>query len=158
VALSARYTIAYNSNDGVRVDLCRIMFGGDGSYYVTAPYHPANRARRHLRGRLRRRAAEPDALIDAVDLAVVDDDRRRLKIAHHIDGFLQFSGEGIRSGRDANGNAKGIGLMSWPLHNPTSGPAFQLGFSDPIECGRPSRTAPAPSCSPSARSNTCAAI
>lgn len=28
--------------------------------------------------------------------------------------------------------------MSWPLRMPTLGPAFQLGFSDPLACGRPS--------------------
>lgn len=30
---SASYTIAYEAADGAKVDLCRIIFGGDGSYY-----------------------------------------------------------------------------------------------------------------------------
>jgi hypothetical protein len=36
---TAGYTVAYG-RDGQCFDLCRIIFGGDGSYYVTAPYHP----------------------------------------------------------------------------------------------------------------------
>lgn len=43
MARSASYTIAYENGDTC-VDLCRIVFGGDGSYYVTAPYHPAKHA------------------------------------------------------------------------------------------------------------------
>jgi len=37
------YTVAYCAG-GKTVDLCRIIMGGDGSYYVTAPFHPHNRA------------------------------------------------------------------------------------------------------------------
>jgi hypothetical protein len=134
MARTARYTVAYDC-DGRTVDLCRIIFGGDGSYYVTAPYHPLDRA---LAGIYTVNYARENviALSDAVELGVLDDDERRLKIAHHPDGFLQFSGEGIRSGRDASGHPRGIGLMSWPLRNPTFGPSFSLLFSDPLECGR----------------------
>jgi hypothetical protein len=135
---SASYTIAYESG-GTCVDLCRVLFGGDGSYYVTAPYHPADRA---LAGVYTVNYAQTESLVslaDGLELGVVDDERKRLKISHHLDGFLQFSGEGIRSGRDANGRPRGIGIMSWPLREPTSGPSFQLAFSDPIQCGRPSR-------------------
>ena len=137
MAKTSTYTIAYR-NSSVHVDLCKIIFGGDGSYYVTAPYHPANRA---LIGVYTvNYAAESQllALSEAKELAVLDDDEQRLKIAHHPDGFLQFSGEGIRSGRDEQGTPKGMGLMTWPLANPTYGPSFQVTFSDPVACGRPS--------------------
>lgn len=43
MARTAVYTIAYDTGDNC-VDLCKIVFGSDGSYYITAPYHPANRA------------------------------------------------------------------------------------------------------------------
>jgi hypothetical protein len=135
---SASYTLAYDSGS-TRVDLCRVVFGGDGSYYVTAPYHPADRA---LAGVYTVNYAQTETLIslaDGLELAVLDDERKRLKISHHLDGFLQFSGEGIRSGRDAAGRPRGIGIMSWPLREPTSGPSFQLVFSDPLRCGRPTR-------------------
>jgi hypothetical protein len=139
---SASYTIAYEATGGEQVDLCRIIFGGDGSYYVTAPYHPAKRALAGIYEVNYAAKLNILSLIDAVELSVFDDDERRLKIAHHVDGFLQFSGEGIRSGREENGDPKGIGLMSWPLNNPTSGPSFQLGFSDPVACGRASKGKP----------------
>ncbi len=40
------YTVAFRDLDRT-VDLFKIMLGGDGSYYVTMPYHPLNRAWRH---------------------------------------------------------------------------------------------------------------
>jgi hypothetical protein len=136
VARTASYTVAYR-RDGVCVDLCRLIFGGDGSYYVTAPFHPLNRA---LAGVYTVNYAKKTlaALSDAIELALLDDDERRLKISHHPDGFLQFSGEGIRSGRDESGKPRGIGVTSWPLDNPTFGPSFSLIFSDAIACGRES--------------------
>ncbi len=124
------------------MDLCKIIFGGDGSYYVTAPYHPHNRA---LVSRLtiNYAAGAPFfSLSDALDLAVFDDDQRRLKLSHHPDGFLQFSGEGVTSGRERDGRAKGIGTRSWPLQKPTMGPAFAMSFSDPLELGRPTAGKP----------------
>jgi hypothetical protein len=135
---SASYTIAYDDDVGRRVDLCRIAFGGDGSYYVTAPYHPADRA---VAGLYTVNYAKENliAVEDGIELAVLDDDQQRLKISHHPDGFLQFSGEGIVSGRDDQGRPKGLGIFSWPLPRPTSGPSFQIAFSDAIECGRPSK-------------------
>ncbi len=67
----------------------------------------------------------------------MEDDEQRLKVSHHPDGFLEFSGHGIRSGRDDAGNPKGIGTVWWPLTLPTLGPAFSLAFSNAIACGRP---------------------
>jgi hypothetical protein len=136
---SAGYTLGY-TRDGRYVDLCRVVFGGDGFYYVMAPYHPLDKA---LAGVYTVNYARQSvmALADAVELAVLDDDERRLKIAHHPDGFLQFSGEGVRSGRDPSGEPRGIGIMSWPLSNPTFGPSFSLLFSDPFECGREAQVA-----------------
>jgi hypothetical protein len=40
---SIGYTVAY-SMAGETVDLCKIIIGGDGSYYITAPFHPHNKA------------------------------------------------------------------------------------------------------------------
>jgi hypothetical protein len=55
-----------------------------------------------------------------------------LKLSHHPDGFVQFSGTGIRSGRDEQGNPKGLGLRSFPLNRPTAGPAFGLTVLTPL--------------------------
>jgi hypothetical protein len=138
VGRSASYTIAYDSGSTC-VDLCRILIGGDGSYYVTAPFHPANRALAGIYTVNYAAKVSMISLTEGVELATLDDDERRLKVAHHVDGFLQFSGDGIRSGRDSDGKPKGIGVMSWPLRNPTSGPSFSLVFYDPLICGRPTK-------------------
>ncbi len=135
MARSIDYTVAYSDHRGT-VDLCKILFGGDGSYYVTAPYHPADRA---VAAKITVNYAKDDGwfdLSDAVEVAALDDDEHRLKASHHLDGFLQFSGSGVRSGLDEHGQPKGIGVFSWPLTDPTFGPSFQLGFSDPHACGR----------------------
>ncbi|WP_164699939.1 hypothetical protein [Modestobacter sp. KNN46-3] len=138
MARTIDYTIAYRIG-GKTVDLFKIFFGGDGSYYVTAPYHPLNRA---IAARMTVNYAKPEGqfrLTDSEDIAVLDDDDRRLKLSHHPDGFLQFSGQGVRSGRDEQGRPKGMGVHSWRLTNPAFGPSFQLGFSDALACGRASR-------------------
>jgi hypothetical protein len=135
------YTIAYDSGNGV-FDLFKVLFGGDGSYYITAPYHPLDRA---IAARVTVNYAEQDGLINldaAEEVVVVDDDDRRLKVSHHPDGLLQFSGQGVRSGLAEDGTPKGIGVFSWPLTRPALGPSFQLAFSDPTACGRPTAQRP----------------
>jgi hypothetical protein len=137
MARTIDYTIAY-SDRGQNVDLFKILFGGDGSYYVTAPYHPLDRA---IAARVTVNYAKSEggfSLDEAEELAVVDDVNKRLKVSHHPDGFLQFSGQGIRSGLDEEGKPKGLGVFSWRLHEPTLGPSFILAFSNPVACGRPS--------------------
>lgn len=118
-----KYTIVYEK-DGARYKLCKIWYGTDGSYYVSSPYHPAQKA---LLMKFTVNYARSDMQIpfeQAIDLAAAEDDERRLKLAHHPDGLVQFSGEGILSGIDAAGHIRGVGVHSWPLDNPVSGPAF----------------------------------
>jgi hypothetical protein len=72
----------------------------------------------------------------------LDDDRSRLKLSHHPDGFVQFSGEGIVSGRDGTGRPKGIGIMSFPLARPPrTGPSFACAIFglDDFASGNPHR-------------------
>jgi hypothetical protein len=138
MARSIAFTIAYD-NGSTTLDLFKVIFSGDGSYQVTAPYHPHNRAMVAL---LTVNYAKPEqeiAMADAAkEVAVVDDDNKRLKLTHHPDGFIQFSGQGIRSGRLPSGEPKGLGVVSWPLIKPTLGPSFGVTFSNPTVCGRPS--------------------
>lgn len=129
------YTIGYHDGTST-VDLFKILFGGDGSYYITAPYHPLDQA---IAARITVNYATGDGVFnldEADELAVLDDDEKRLKVSHHPDGLLQFSGQGVRSGLDETGQPKGIGVFSWRLLRPTLGPSFQLAFSDAIACGR----------------------
>lgn len=138
MARSVDYTVAFRDGKNT-ADLFKILFGGDGSYYITAPYHPLDSA---IAARFTVNYADANQeflLAEAEELAALDDVDKRLKISHHPDGFLQFSGQGVRSGRDENGEPRGLGVFSWPLERPTLGPSFQLAFSDPVACGRPSK-------------------
>jgi hypothetical protein len=117
----------------------KVGFGGDGSYYVTAPYHPLETAligKVEVNYALERPAAMKESIAQAMQLAVLDDDEKRLKLSHHPDGFLQFSGEGIVSGRQSDGTPKGIGVFSWKLDRPTYGPSFGISFYRPEKLGR----------------------
>jgi hypothetical protein len=120
----AKYTIVYEK-DGNRYKLCKLFFGRDGSYYVTSPYHPA-RGAMLFKATVNYALPEMDIFVEEAVDAAAEDDEKRIKLSHHPDGFLQFSGEGIVSGKDAEGNIRGIGVMSWPLDRPARGPAFGL--------------------------------
>lgn len=55
-----------------------------------------------------------------------------VKFSYHSDGFVQFSSatnNRIVSGRNPDGTAKGLGVVSWPLSNPVStGPSMSITF------------------------------
>jgi hypothetical protein len=130
---SDNWTIQVITGSGCH-KICRVWFGSDGSYYVTAPYHKARNASVSVTTAYYERRRSQIDRSSHVDLRLLDDDERRLKLSHHPDGFAQFSGEGIISGRDANGRPKGIGIMSFPLTlPPRTGPSFAcaiLGLED----------------------------
>jgi len=136
-----KYTVLYEKN-GTLYKLCKIFFGADGSYYVTSPYHPAQRA---LVFMVTVNYAQPEIEIplgDALDVAAAEDDNKRIKLSHHPDGFLQFSGEGIISGKDDEGRIRGLGVMSWPLDSPTRGPSFGatiFGVDQFEQAGKPTK-------------------
>ncbi len=122
-----KYTILYEKDD-VYYKLCKVFFGADGSYYVTSPYHPAQKALLHLTTVNYALSEMETPYEKSVDLASAEDDERRIKLSHHPDGFIQFSGEGILSGRNQDGSIRGIGVMSWPLDAPVRGPAFAVSM------------------------------
>jgi hypothetical protein len=121
------YTVKYEK-DGTKYKLCRIFFGADGSYYVTSPYHPAEKA---ALMKVTVNYALSHTVVpfsQAVDIASAEDDEKRIKFSHHPDGFAQFSGHGVVSGKDSEGNIRGVGVMSWPLDRPVIGPAFGISI------------------------------
>lgn len=123
--------------------ICRVWFGSDGSYYVTAPYHKARSATvQIITAYYERRRSQMDRN-SYVDVGLVEHDEKRLKLSHHPDGFVQFSGEGIVSGRSDDGKPKGIGIQSFPLSRPPlTGPSFGctiLGLED-FAVGDPQRS------------------
>src|SRR6185312_16257931 len=114
----AKYTVVYESGNS-RHKLLKVMLSDDGSYYATCPYHDSDRVDLwkgtiNYANPSRRRGDKP------IELAVLEDDKHRLKLSHHPDGFVQFSGHGVRSGRNKDGSPKGVGLMSFPLSRPTA--------------------------------------
>lgn len=121
-----KYTVVF-ALPGRRVKLVKIWFGHDGSYYVTCPYHPARTGHLFLRTL---NYARPEATSSThshmVAQGIVNEDAGRVKLSHHTDGYVQFSGQGVVSGRHADGSPKGIGVHSWPLRRPTLGPSFSL--------------------------------
>lgn len=100
----------------------------DGGYTFMLPYHSAregwlakvNVGTTHL---------SPGTHTIGADQMVHYDASDRVKLSHHNDGFVQFSGENsqkIRSGRDPlTGKARGLGYMSIPIHQGIhTGPTF----------------------------------
>jgi hypothetical protein len=119
------HTIIYEKN-GVKYKLCKLLYAKDGSYSVLSPYHTARKA---IIVKATMNYALPEMNVsfeEAIDLAAADDDKKRLKLSHHRSGFIQFSGDGILSGLDDQGNPKGVGVWSWPLETPAHGPAFAI--------------------------------
>jgi hypothetical protein len=116
-----KYTILFE-REGLFYKLCKIIFGADGSYYVTIPYHSADKG---IFLKCTVNYDQFEMMIPVGDsLDIASSDEKRIKLSHHPDGFVQFSGQGLISGKDVEGNIKGIGVMSWPLAKPVHGPAF----------------------------------
>jgi hypothetical protein len=98
---------------------------------VTVPYHPAKKAFL-LKGTVNYVTWVPHtidgggalSLSTAIDIASADG--KRIKLTHHPDGFIQFSGYGVVSGKEPDGKIKGIGVQSWPLLHGCRGPAFGI--------------------------------
>jgi hypothetical protein len=107
--------------------VCKILPLSDGGYSMLAPYHEARE------GWLYKHTVDYDKHeqtidADSVQHFVASD---RVKLSHHFDGFVQFSGENpqtITSGRDPlTGQPKGLAIMSAPIPMPiTGGPTFGI--------------------------------
>jgi len=115
------------SHNGRVFKVFKVWFGVDGSYYVTVPYHS------HSDAIVCKATVNYDAghqqivlMKDFPLIADLDDDEQRLKLSHHPDGFCQFSGHGILSGRDDRGEPKGVGVLAAPLADVGAGPAFSV--------------------------------
>lgn len=127
---TSRYTIILEEADGKRYKLCRVLLTSDGSYFVTCPYH---RSEKVFLSKQRINDVNPSKRSgdSPIEYSIIDDDDHRIKLCHHPDGFIQFSGAGVVSGRKPDGSAKGLGLTSWPLTNPTAGPACAVTIQKP---------------------------
>lgn len=108
--------------------ISKIVTLGDGGYSVLAPYH------KERQGWLAKYPVDYNRVgsfaTSVADMTQYSADDR-VKLSHHWDGFVQFSGEQpgrIVSGRDPEtGEPKGLGLLSAPIRVPvTTGPTFSI--------------------------------
>lgn len=109
--------------------LAKIFFGSDGSYYATLPYHTSGLA--YLFKATVNYDTEADCKIswsDLLETGLVEEER--IKLSHHPDGFVQFSGPGVFSGKNEDGSIRGMGVMSSPLNNIFDGPSFAYSIQD----------------------------
>ncbi|MEX2287334.1 MAG: hypothetical protein WD648_09615 [Planctomycetaceae bacterium] len=121
---TAKRTVVYREN-GILRRVCKLIIGHDGSYYVTAPFHASRKAfLMKMTVNYDSATAVERSIDEAIDIAALDEGR--LKLSHHPDGFVQYSGDGVLSGRDETGQIRGMGVMSSPLNNIFRGPAFAL--------------------------------
>jgi hypothetical protein len=107
---------------------------------VTAPYHNQKKAFLCKAELDYQKYEQTISLSKTIENTALDDDDLALKISHHPDGFLQFSGNGVTSGKNPDGTPKGIGIQSWPLSSPPRGPAFGVAiknYQDMAQSTRP---------------------
>jgi hypothetical protein len=112
--------------EGIYYKLFKIVYGADGSFYVTCPYVPSDNVTLVLQTVNYDKKESVMSLDETVDIGSLTEDTKKLKLSHHLSGLLQFSGEGIISGIESDGTIRGIGTMSWPVNDPPAGPAFAM--------------------------------
>jgi hypothetical protein len=122
-------TTVVAEKEGQLHKIFKVWFGRDGSYYVTVPYHSAKIAllfKRTVSYETPFGQTQYSTSDSFVDVAVLDDDEGRLKLAHHPDGFCQFSGQGVLSGKAEDGSARGVAVFARALRaiGPKFGPVF----------------------------------
>lgn len=124
MAKSSKHVIILETH-GKRRKFAKLLFTGDGSYSLTAPYHTAKKAVL-FKVTVNYDTYEQRVAFDqAIELSELDEGR--LKITHHRSGFVQYSGDGVCSGLDADGKPRGLGVFSRPLEDVGSGPAIGAG-------------------------------
>jgi hypothetical protein len=121
--INKEHTIALQ-HEGRLYKLLKLIYGADGSVYITSPYHPCKEGRIHVFTVNYTLLDSVVSFSQAIELASVDDKSNGFKLSHHISGLIQVSGKGITSGVDEQGKPKGIAIQSFPLTRPVGGPTF----------------------------------
>lgn len=121
------YRIVLHEVGDVPRAVAKIQRLSDGGYCLISPYHSAKE------GWLAKCTIDYRTLpalisLDEMQHFTVSD---RVKLSHHYDGFVQFSGENpqkIKSGINAlTGRPRGLGIWSAPIHDPiTTGSTFGI--------------------------------
>ena len=124
------HTVAL-SEHGVDYKIIKIIPYSDGGFGVYLPY--LRDSSEMFLGAIEiplRRKLPSTFLIPTSSIVEKHGVQRHAKLSIHQDGFVQFSGDGILSGRDKNtGHVKGIGLFTKPLSTPIhTGATFSITF------------------------------
>lgn len=123
------------SENGIDYKIIKIIPHSDGGFGVYLPY--LNLKESIFLGIIELPAEVQDRLQSGEELlipttAILEKHKtdKRIKLSIHQDGFVQFSGDGVRSGREKmTGKAKGLGVVSKPLMTPIStGSTFSVTF------------------------------
>lgn len=67
---------------------------------MMSPYHPSKEAVVFIATVNYTLETMDISFDELIDVASVEDDQQRLKLSHHLSGFIQISGQGIISGLD----------------------------------------------------------
>ncbi|WP_156669997.1 MULTISPECIES: hypothetical protein [unclassified Mycobacterium] len=127
------WRIIIDDGDGLRA-VCKILPLSDGGYSVLAPYHAARN------GWLYKHKVDYSKEEISLEISEMQhfEASDRVKLSHHWDGFVQFSGvnsQKIISGRNPlTGEPRGLAIMSAPMWRPiTSGPTFGVLLWGPTD-------------------------
>lgn len=120
------WRIIIDDGDDLRA-VCKILPLSDGGYSMLAPYHAAKEGWLY-KHKVDYQEQEQSIHVSEMQHFVASD---RVKLSHHWDGFVQFSGENpqkITSGRNPlTGEPKGLAIMSAPIWRTIkSGPTFGI--------------------------------
>mgnify|MGYP001158983328 CR=1 FL=1 len=110
-------------DSGQRYKVLKVLFYTEGGCAVLLPYHPAKEG---VLGKFLFDYRNRNTIIgyDSMKKFRVDN---QVKLSFHSDGFVQFSGSHIKSGRKRNGKPKGLGIFIDPLSKVIkTGPTFGL--------------------------------
>ena len=119
-------------NEATYYKICKLIIATDGSINLTFPYHSYDFARVYkftIDYSKYEFTIEKDQLIDISSI----EDEGNLKLSYHFGGFVQFSGRGVFSGKDSNGEIRGIGIETQPLSNPVKGPSIGISFNSVVD-------------------------
>jgi hypothetical protein len=117
--------IVFNAESSI-YKICRVAFGRDASLYVMPFYHGLESA---TLVKIIVNYTKNEVTEEILEAGHSNSSNGRIKLSHHPDGFVQFSGGGLTSGIDrSTGNARGIGVNSYPLDRAARGPNFGMVF------------------------------
>ena len=104
-----KYTILLKKGSSLK-KICKVFFLKEGGFCVTVPYNKANTATLtklvYIRDQHSLGSMKPHKVPFSSTVHLSHLENKEVKFTHHLDGFVQFSGAGIKSGINADGSLK----------------------------------------------------